>query len=104
MSNNEFDTDGMVYTKSRQQVQRPRKYKVLLHNDHYTSMEFVIEILSKIFRKSDTESVEIMLHVHERGVGVAGIYPHAIAETKIECVHQSAEASGYPLKCSMEPE
>lgn len=104
MTDNEFDTDGSVDTKSRQQVQRPRKYKVLLHNDHYTSMEFVVEILTRIFRKSEPESVEIMLHVHERGVGIAGVYPYAVAETKVENVHQSAEANGFPLKCSMEPE
>ena len=104
MSDSSIDTEGMVDTQSRSEVKRPRKFKVLLHNDHYTSMEFVVEILSTIFYKSEAESVQIMLNVHEKGTGVAGIYPASIAETKIENVHQSAEANGFPLRCTMEPE
>ena len=104
MSDSDFDTDGMVDTKSRAKVQRPRKFKVLLHNDHYTSMEFVVEMLTTVFRKSNVESVEIMLNVHQKGIGIAGIYPSSVAETKIDTVHHTAEANGFPLRCSMEPE
>ena len=99
---NEFEDD--VQTRPRDEVRLPKHYKVLLHNDHYTSMEFVVMILESIFRKSGSQSVEIMLSVHETGTGIAGVYPASIAETKIETVHQEAEKQGFPLKCSMEPE
>ncbi|MFP6598143.1 MAG: ATP-dependent Clp protease adaptor ClpS [Candidatus Hydrogenedentota bacterium] len=104
MSDFEDENEGEVQTKPRNEVQRPKRYKVLLHNDHYTSMEFVIMILESIFRKSSTQSVEIMLNVHETGIGIAGVYTASIAETKIKIVHQAAEKQGFPLKCSMEPE
>ena len=104
MSDNDFDTDGMVDTKPRVEVKHPRKYRVLLHNDHYTAMEFVVEILTVVFRKSNTESVEIMLNVHQNGIGIAGVYPVSVAEMKVETVLKSAEVNGYPLRCSMEPE
>ena len=99
---NEFDEE--VQTRPRNAVHRPKRFKVLLHNDHYTSMEFVIMMLESVFRKSSTESVEIMLNVHNAVVGIAGVYPSAIAETKIKTVHKHAESNGFPLKCSMEPE
>jgi len=85
-------------------VALPKRFKVLLHNDHYTTMEFVVEILEHVFRRSPAEAIRIMLEVHHNGVGVAGVYPAQIAEMKIETVHARAEAEGYPLKCSMEPE
>jgi len=93
-----------VKTRERTLVQKPPMYKVLLHNDHYTTMEFVIEILRDVFGKSLTQAVRIMLNVHNSGVGVAGIYPAEIAETKIEKVHAKARDQGFPLRCSMEPE
>lgn len=104
MSHHDFDTDSDVRVKPRDEVQTPRRYKVLLHNDHYTSMEFVIMILETVFRRSTAESVEIMFSVHHKGIGVAGVYPAAVAETKIEQVHKKAEEEGFPLRCSMEPE
>ena len=104
MSTHDFDTDGTVDLQSRDEVKTPRRYKVLLHNDHYTSMEFVVMVLETIFRRSPAESVEIMLSVHHRGVGVAGVYPASVAETKIARVHNQAEKEGFPLRCSMEPE
>lgn len=104
MSDYEDQFEESVQTKPRNEVRPPKRYKVLLHNDHYTSMEFVVMVLESVFRKSSAESVQIMLNVHEQGVGIAGIYPAAIAETKIETVHQEAEKQGFPLKCSMEPE
>lgn len=104
MSDFENEFEDEVQTKPRNEVRRPKRYRVLLHNDHYTSMEFVIMILESIFRKTSVQSVEIMLNVHNSGLGIAGVYPASIAETKIKTVHQAAEKQGFPLKCSMEPE
>jgi len=89
-------------TVTRTKVKRPPLYRVLLHNDDYTPMDFVVAVLRDIFRKDDAEAVRIMLHVHKRGIGVAGVYPHQIAETKVNQVHEAAKAEGHPLKCSME--
>ena len=79
-------------------------YRVLLHNDHYTAMDFVVYILETVFRKPGDEAVRIMLNVHETGIGVAGVYTAEIAEAKVATVHRQARQQGYPLKCSMEPE
>lgn len=79
-------------------------YKVLLHNDDYTTMDFVVQVLEQIFRKSGQEAVQIMLNVHQQGVGTAGVYTAEIAETKIDSVHSVAQKQGYPLKCTMEQE
>ncbi len=79
-------------------------YKVLLHNDDYTTMDFVVEVLVCVFRKPPPEAVDIMWNVHEKGVGVAGIFPAEVAETKVRTVHQMAREKGFPLLCSMEPE
>ncbi len=91
-------------TVTRQEVTRPSMYKVLLHNDNYTTMEFVVMILQRVFHKSSDEAVQIMMAVHRQEMGVAGIYPAEIAETKINTVHGLAQDNGYPLRCSMEPE
>jgi ATP-dependent Clp protease adaptor protein ClpS len=91
-------------TATRDQVELPRRYKVLLHNDNYTTMEFVVMVLRDVFRKSAEESVRIMLNVHENGMGVAGVYVKSIAETKVDTVHKRAQEHGYPLRCSTEPE
>lgn len=97
-------TQGQEQTQTvaRTQVERPALYRVLLHNDDYTPMDFVVAVLRDIFRKDDAEAVRIMLHVHKRGLGVAGVYPHQIAETKVNKVHEAAKAEGHPLKCTME--
>lgn len=104
MNNN--DTQGGVDTISRDDVElaKPRMYKVLLLNDDYTTMDFVVTILEGIFKKSPAEATQIMLQVHKEGYGIAGIYPKQIAETKILIVHERARAEGHPLKCLMEPE
>jgi len=91
-----------VATETREQVKPPPMFRVLMHNDDYTTMDFVVAVLREIFRKDDAEAVRIMLHVHKRGIGVAGVYPHQIAETKVNKVHAMAKAEGHPLKCSME--
>jgi ATP-dependent Clp protease adaptor protein ClpS len=84
------------------EVREPRKCKVLLHNDDYTTMEFVVEILREVFRKTEAEAMEIMLRVHHDGVGVCGIYTVEVAETKVAVVRQRAASEGFPLKCTME--
>lgn len=93
-----------VCTKPREEVKRPPLYKVLLLNDHYTTMEFVVQVLRSVFNKKMEDAVRIMLHVHRNGVGLAGVYPEEIAETKVTAVHKLAQDSGFPLRCSMEPE
>jgi len=77
-------------------------YRVLLHNDDYTTMEFVVEILVHIFHKSIEDAMRIMLNVHEKGIGVCGVYTYEVAETKVDTVHSIARDHGFPLKCSME--
>ncbi len=93
---------GSTATKERSKVREPSLYKVLLHNDDYTSMEFVVAILEKIFRKSTSEASKIMLNVHQEGVGIAGIYTREICETKMAVVHDLARQSEYPLRCTIE--
>lgn len=80
----------------------PALFKVLMHNDNYSTMEFVINILETIFHKSSTEANQIMLNVHLKGVGICGIYPFEIAETKADAVHRLAEGADFPLRCSVE--
>jgi ATP-dependent Clp protease adaptor protein ClpS len=82
----------------------PNRYKVLLHNDDYTTMEFVVEILMKIFHKSITESEKIMFAVHKNGKAVCGIYSYEIAQTKVYQVKQLAKRSGFPLLATLEEE
>ena len=82
----------------------PKKYKVLMLNDDYTSMEFVIDILITIFHKSYTQAESIMLDIHKKGRGLCGVYTHEIAETKIMQVHKKAKDNGFPLKATMEEE
>jgi ATP-dependent Clp protease adaptor protein ClpS len=84
------------------QLQEPRQFKVFLHNDDYTSMDFVVEVLMNVFGKSEAEAFAIMMSVHEKGIGLCGIYTAEVAETKVHLVHQMAKARSYPLRCSME--
>jgi ATP-dependent Clp protease adaptor protein ClpS len=93
-----------VATLTRRKVARPTRYKVLLFNDDYTPMEFVVAILEQIFGKGPTEATQIMLAVHRGGVGVAGVYVLDVAETKVVAVHRAAEARGYPLRAGVEQE
>ena len=101
-----FDDDGdtAVVTKKRTKTQKPKFYKVLLHNDDYTSMEFVVMILARVFHMEESRAVEVMLHVHQRGVGIAGIYTYEVAETKVRKTMDLAREHEFPLRCSMEPE
>ncbi len=95
--------DGAVATEPRQEVKKPRLYKVLLHNDDYTTMEFVVMVLMSVFHHQEPEAVQIMLHVHKKGVGVAGVYSYEIAETKADKVMRLAREHEFPLRCSVEP-
>lgn len=83
-------------------VQEPRRFRVLLHNDDYTTMEFVVHVLRQVFGKTEPEAMHIMLAVHQKGVGVCGEFTAEIAEIKVETVHSMAKAAGYPLRSSME--
>ncbi len=99
-----FNLDEGLETEEIQEVKSPPLYKVFLLNDDYTTMEFVIHILEKIFHSPPVEAAQIMLHVHKNGKGLAGVYTHEIAETKIAGVHELALRNGFPLKCTMEEE
>lgn len=102
MSIYDNNTEGGVSTQDRILVKRPPMFKVLLHNDDYTTMEFVIMVLETVFNKSTEAASQIMMHVHKDGIGVAGIYTRDIAETKVALVHDLARTNQHPLKCSME--
>jgi ATP-dependent Clp protease adaptor protein ClpS len=100
----DHEFEGEVVTKIREKVERPRFYKVLLHNDDYTTMEFVLYVLQKFFFKQPEEAQRIMLKVHNEGVGVCGVYTYEIAETKVDQVKRAAVQNGHPLQCSLEEE
>ncbi len=102
----EFNTHTGDETREDNDVELepPAMYQVLMHNDHYTTMDFVVDVLETVFRKPAPEAVRIMLNIHEQGVGHCGVYTAEIAEAKIATVHQKARAHGYPLRCTMEPE
>jgi ATP-dependent Clp protease adaptor protein ClpS len=91
-------------TKKKEQLKKPPLYRVLFHNDNYTTMEFVVFILQSVFMKSESDALAIMLNVHRNGFGVAGVYTRDVAETKINKTHQLARENEYPLKLTMEPE
>jgi ATP-dependent Clp protease adaptor protein ClpS len=91
-------------TKARKKVEKPRPYKVLLHNDDYTTQEFVVDVLMSVFGHGEQQAKQIMLHVHHHGVGIAGIYPREIAETKAEKATSLARAAEFPLLVTCEPE
>jgi len=91
-------------TDLRDEVREPRKYRVLLHNDDYTTMEFVVRVLVTVFHKSEADATRIMLAVHQNGKGVCGVFTAEVAETKVVMVRQMAREGGYPLKCTMEEE
>ena len=91
-------------TKEQVKTKKPPLYKCILLNDDYTPMEFVVEILKQVFHKAHAEATRIMLHVHQNGMGVAGVYPYEVAETKVRTVEELARESQYPLKCVLEKE
>lgn len=100
----DYEHEGDVLTESETKLEKPKLYKVLLHNDDFTTMEFVVFILSHVFMRSDAEAFTIMLKVHNEGVGLAGIYSYEVATMKAEKAMNLARASEYPLLCTVEEE
>ena len=98
------DSDTALATKTRAKTKRPPLYKVLLLNDDYTPMEFVVHVLERFFGLNHAQSVEIMLTVHKKGVAVVGVFAHEIAETKVNQVMEAAMKHQHPLQCTMEKE
>ncbi|MGE4372951.1 MAG: ATP-dependent Clp protease adapter ClpS [Xanthobacter sp.] len=96
------DNDTAVIARARPQLKRPSLYRVLLLNDDYTPMEFVVEVLQRFFNKTDDEAYRIMLHVHHHGVGECGIFTYEVAETKVTQVMDFARKHQHPLQCVME--
>jgi len=96
--------EGGVATETRRKVARPERYKVLLYNDDYTPMEFVVMLLESVFEKTPSAATQLMLQIHRTGQGVGGVYVLQIAETKVSSVHRLAEERGYPLRAGIEKE
>lgn len=96
--------DTGVILKTRPKTKKPSMYKVLLLNDDYTPMEFVVHVLERFFNKNRAEATDIMLHVHRRGVGLCGVFTYELAETKVAQVMDFARANEQPLQCTMEKE
>src|SRR5258708_3179000 len=93
-----------VEKETREKIDKPRLWKILLHNDNYTTMDFVVVVLISVFRKSEGEAVRIMLDVHQKGIGLVGTFTREIAETKVARVTEMAQEAQFPLLCTMEPE
>lgn len=103
VNNNEAYEDGLA-VKVKVKTKKPSLYKVLLLNDDFTPMEFVVYVLERVFRKDRTEATDIMLKVHQDGVGIAGLYTYEVAETKVDQVMTLARKHEHPLQCTMEKE
>lgn len=101
--NNDGDKTGVV-TKTRPKTKKPSLYKVLLLNDDFTPMEFVVLVLQRFFNKGHEDATRIMLHVHHKGVGICGVYTFEVAETKVVQVMEFSRQNGHPLQCTMEKE
>jgi len=99
---NQEQTGGAVRERPQTQKKEPALYKVVLLNDDYTTMEFVVEVLESVFQKSPAEAYQIMMHVHVHGRGIAGVYPWEVAETKADAVVTLARQAGFPLKAVTE--
>jgi len=96
--------EGGVATEERTKAKRPERYKVLLYNDDYTPMEFVVALLEQLFKKGPAEATQLMMQIHRGGKGIAGVYVLEVAETKVARVHRMAEERGYPLRAGVESE
>jgi ATP-dependent Clp protease adaptor protein ClpS len=96
--------DDVAVQETRPKLQKPRLYKVILLNDDYTPMDFVVIILERFFTKTREQATRIMLDVHQKGIGVCGVYDREIAEMKVQQVISFAQESKHPLQCTMEPE
>lgn len=94
--------DGLTDTENDVSLDEPAMFRVILHNDHYTAMDFVVEVLMRVFQKPAAEATKIMLDIHHRGYGLCGVYIYDIAVTKTSLVHAMAKNRGFPLRCSYE--
>jgi ATP-dependent Clp protease adaptor protein ClpS len=104
MTGSDRQTNGEILERTKQETKKPELYKVLLLNDDYSTMEFVVEILESIFHKEPAEAFRIMMAVHTQGKGLCGVYPYEVAETKVDAVVERARENGFPLRAAMEPE
>jgi ATP-dependent Clp protease adaptor protein ClpS len=104
MGDTQRRADGELLEKTRDQTKEPELFKVVLHNDDYTTMDFVVHVLESVFLKSPAEAFRVMMQVHTQGQGLCGHYPYDIAETKVSTVHDLARENGFPLRASMEKE
>jgi ATP-dependent Clp protease adaptor protein ClpS len=104
MAGSDRQTDGEILERTKQDTKKPELYKVLLLNDDYSTMEFVVEVLETIFHKAPAEAFRIMMAVHTQGKGLCGVYPYEVAETKVDAVVERARENGFPLRAAMEPE
>ena len=100
----DFETDSEILTEKKEKLEKPKLFKVILHNDDFTTMEFVVFVLRYVFKRDEAEAFTIMLNVHEKGIGVAGIYTYEIATMKSEKAMNLARAREYPLLCTVEAE
>jgi len=97
-------SDGLVVQEAKPELKKPQLFKVLLLNDDFTPMEFVVRVLERFFHKNREDATRIMLQVHTRGLGVCGVYTHEVAETKVRQVMLFSQENQHPLQCTMEPE
>ena len=100
----ENDAGTITQVKPEKKLKRPRLYRVLLHNDDYTTREFVVQVLYTVFHRGEQDAIRIMLHVHHNGVGVAGVFTREVAETKVQRAERMARSQEFPLRLTMEPE
>ncbi len=98
------EREGGLATEEKREVKRPARFRVILFNDSYTPMEFVVGLLEQLFKKGPAEATQLMLQIHKGGKGVAGVYVLEVAETKVAAVHRMAEERGYPVRAGSEPE
>ena len=104
MAGPDRQTDGEILERTKQETKKPELYRVVLLNDDYTTMDFVVEVLETIFNKLPAEAFRIMMMVHTQGKGLCGMYPHEVAETKVDAVQEAARDHGFPLRAAMELE
>ena len=100
----EREREGELALKDQPRIERPPRFKVVLYNDDYTPMEFVVSLLERVFAKGPAEATQLMLQIHRAGSGIAGVYVLEVAETKVATVHRTAEERGYPLRGGVEAE
>ena len=98
----DFRDSTAIREKDQEKLKEPEMYRVILHNDHYTTQEFVVSVIVSVFHKTAAEATKIMLDVHRKGKGTVGVYPYDLAATKARQVRELAKAQEFPLKCSIE--